>query len=773
MKFGAGFAVLIGATGLILRPVLTAHGLPAFNHDWSWPPDIVQAASTLHQALAPYSDSNFGALNYYMASAPLWAIDVALSSVFGIITGLKVLLTLAVLGSGLAAYFMACELGATRPTSWAIAVLYAASPVIANELAAGHAGYILGYACLPAIAWAGLRIAAGEVLLPALALGALLPLSIIQPQFAFFNGALLFGIALLARSARMRWVLAAATSYAFLCAPFAIGAALFAHPLQALSFDRALLHWEAANSAPLRQAFLGAGYPPGYDALAAPQLIWLRTVCGAVLWCAVVASAITNRRGALAVTACTVLAALLCAGANGPLWNVLAQLFVNVPQAALFRELYHFSALVVFGIAVALALLRTPYIAVLPFAVAGFAAAQLTGGFWGAVHWYGNEEIATVSQIVSREPGNGFVLFVPMLQPLGPSAAVAGSDPDAFPMGTHASLNEFVPMQPLSQLDTLLAKSSNPARVLRDFGVRFVVIRRTWSSQYFARLEPGLVQVVGSSPPRQAAAPRLERALRIVWRGSHIDLAAVDVPKPIVNGTPAGPFRRLAGLSPIEPDPATADPARGWTDATRWQWWDPAFSGPVNPGVFALGGVPLPLAARSGAMLVLNAPAGGSLETAHGRITVSRTQGFTAIALPPTARSFVPAGPAIVAGYAAAPPLPRPKDGCGYVQMMQPQSYSVKPAGCALTGVAVLSKLEGVWSLRDKRGTVIPPREDTWNASWNASPGEYVLSRRLPLPLAIALWLQYAVWFVSAASTVVFLLLALRGIRLMNETNAA
>ena len=140
---------------LVLRPLWVMHGIPAFNHDWSWPPDRIQAWSQFRDAASPFTHNNFGQFNFYIGSAP-YALVIAIAvQLFGAALGVKVLASLLVFGAVLAAFAFARRLGATTVVGASCALFYAASPVVSNELAAGHLAYLAGYAALPVVALCG------------------------------------------------------------------------------------------------------------------------------------------------------------------------------------------------------------------------------------------------------------------------------------------------------------------------------------------------------------------------------------------------------------------------------------------------------------------------------------------------------------------------------------------------------------------------------------------------------------------------------------------
>jgi hypothetical protein len=653
-------SALVGAAivvWLVLRPLWAMHGIPAFNHDWSWPPDRIQAWSQFRDAISPFTRNNFGQFNFYIGSAPSSLAAALAVQMFGAQLGVKILSSLLLFGALFAAFALAKRLGATPVEGASCALIYAASPVFANEMAAGHLGYLFGYAALPIITLSGLQLALGSRrALSALALAVVVPFSIAQPQFIVFDALVILLLVPWARTGRDRLVVVL-TALAILCAsPYEIVLALFSHPLTALSFDRANLHWEAANSSALWKAYIGSAYVRPYDASVPAALLAGRAAAGVLLWLIAIVNVVQTRRW-MTFLALTVLAAWLNAGANGPLWSVMSFAFVHVPQLAIFRELYHFSGLIMLGLLTLCALSRLrPMAWILAPAAVLFALPQLTGAYWHLVGTYDNAEIAAVARIVNADRGTGSVLFWPLLQPLGRSAALAGADPDAFAIGSHPSLSEFVPVQPLSQLGALLCDSKHdPQRILAQFGVRYAIVRTAWRSFYDQRMEPGLRDLVAGRDPQNCADARLLRGLHVVWRGESHALALVSAPTSRVGATLSDPVWRLPIERAFEASVLTADPRRGWVDGDRWQWWDPTFYGPVNPGIFSLGHVAYELPPQSGGMqLVANAPGGLVFAGASGRYAVRGARGFRTIRIPDGALAVTAPVPTMLAGLATA-----------------------------------------------------------------------------------------------------------------------
>ena len=742
---------------LVLRPLWMMHGVPAFNHDWSWPPDSIQAWSQFRDSTSPFARNNFGQFNFYIGSAPSVLVVASVVQMFGSEIGVKMLTSLLVLAALLSAFSLARRLGATPVVAGSCALLYGASPVVANELAAGHVAYMFGYAALPMVALSGLQLTIdSKRVLWALVLLAVVPFSIAQPQYIVFNAIVMLLLVPLAPSRQTRLVILFAALAMGFSAPFEIGLALFKHPLTALSADRINLHWEMANSSTLWGAYIGSSYVRPYDAGVPAALLAGRSAAGALLWLIAVVNVVRYRRW-LPFFFLSLLAAWLSAGVNGPLWRAMKFAFVHIPQLSLFRELYHFSGLVMLGLLILCALGRSrPMMWTLAIAAILFALPQLTGEYWRLVGTYDTAEIAGIARIVNADHGATSVLFWPLLQPLGGSAALAGTDPDAFPIGSHPSLSEFVPQQPLSQLGTALCDSKrNSQSILAQFGVRYVIVRPAWRSFFDERLESRLRELALGRDRQSCASDRVLRGLRIVWRGASHALALVTAPKPLVSGTLSDPVWRLPISRSFEPSAVTPDPRDAWVDGNRWQWWDPSFAGPVNPGIFSLGNIPYELPSHAdGMMLVANAPKGLLLIGSSVRYALQATYGFRAIHIPKGVSTVTALGPTMLAGLAATDRIePEDRSACGLVVPGGKVDHVV-PARCARVGLEILVTPGAPWAVWDRGSRPITALPSSWDLKWSTTraAGPLSVATSLETPVTLALLAQYLSWLLSAAA---------------------
>lgn len=638
----------------MLRPLLAAHGLPAFVHDWSWPPDADAAWEAFLDACRPVSWNDFAHLNFATGRA-FQDFSVALVvGAFGPLLGLKVTACGLVLAASSGAFLFAKRTGATSPVAAAAALVYAASPVVANQFAAGHIGVLFGYAMLPFVATCGWELArGGDRRLAVLGLLVAVQFSIAQPQFAIFDAIVLAALVPFAIDARGRLAVVAAALLATIASPFGVALALFAHPLAAFGSDRTNLLYEQANSGAFWMSHIGASYVRAYDTGAGAAAIWLRALGGLALWGIALWNAFARRR-ALALLAVAIGAAWICAGVNGPLWFALSAAFVHVPQLALFRELYHFSAPLLLALAALIGFTRGPRATLAVGAAAVlFSLPALTGAVWDRATSYDPREIATIARIAGADRGDGYVLYWPILQPLGARLETSGADPDAFAIGRHPSLAEFSFGQPLSQIDALLCDPRTDAQsLLARFGIRYVVMRPQWRSFYRETLEPSLRGMVAGHASAPCAAVRVLSRLRTVWAGPTHRLLRIEDPVDRRLAAPTAPLYRLDVERPFVPSALSPDPRSAWVDAGHWQWWDSAFLGPVDPGIFAVGRTSFALPPHSGsAYLVLDAPAGASLEGDKHRPIVP-ARGYRTLAIPEGTTRIVTTGPTVLTGFA-------------------------------------------------------------------------------------------------------------------------
>ncbi|MBV9276851.1 MAG: hypothetical protein JOZ97_01300, partial [Candidatus Eremiobacteraeota bacterium] len=171
---------------LVVLPLL-GPGLPAYQHDWSWPFSRASVITGVIGHLSLWNSSGLGGSNALASANPLLPIFALLGLVVGAVPSGKLVLLGCVVLAALGTAWCARRDFAASPAGATLAALaYVSSPVVLNKVAAGHVGYWCAYALLPwifertraSIAYGSHRY---------VTLGLLCALSTLQPQFALFS----------------------------------------------------------------------------------------------------------------------------------------------------------------------------------------------------------------------------------------------------------------------------------------------------------------------------------------------------------------------------------------------------------------------------------------------------------------------------------------------------------------------------------------------------------------------------------------------------------
>lgn len=721
LRISPAWAILVLAVFALMWPAFRAGSIPAFRHDWSWSPTVIQAWQQALQATSYRSDDNFGAYNYYSFDAPYLTIVAALSAIVTpgpavALYGVAVLLTAAYTMHGL---LRRAGIGRTGTVTGCAA--YVLAPLVVDQLGAGHLAYLLAYAAFPA-ALVGADLLAGDHRRGVITLCASAPFLTVQPQFAAFFaiGALVLAVA------RRSMSIAVAGLIPIALLPLTLAIAFLAHPSDALSVDHVVLHYQAANGVPLSAALFGTGYPAGYDVVPEPLQI-MRILGGSVGWLALLLAA-WRSEWARCVAFCGLLGVAGISGVHGPLAQLFVWLYLHVPAMALFRENFHFAALVALPIALGLAWLtqRLPIvgaIATLAFTISAVLAHPLT-----SIPRYNTTEIATISRAIAAAPP-GPIFFVPTLQPLTASIG-HGSDPDGFPFPHHHVLFEYVPTAPLFSLDSVLRRSpANGISRLRAAGVRYVLLRTGWRSAFIDSLEPRLREVAAPYPfPNEPPASIWKGTRVLAHDGSHwlLDLGPV---RPRLHAGDNAPFARIPVTLPPAVDAVTNDPTNAWVDARRWFWLIDGAETTTNLGALTLQpSLPGTLAPDA----IVAERHGTWQEAGNGRH-------FSV--------------PVAYAGRRLAPPDVKPATSGCFVTIGE-RAFPRTIAHCK-TGVLQFdgSPLAG-WQLLDRNGRSATPRNDRWAATYAVSTadGPYRMELRHASILRLARALQFGCWLLAGCA---------------------
>jgi hypothetical protein len=568
LSWGAAARAFLPLIGGALFLAAWRGGLPVFAHDWQISPDWAQYRDACAALGNVAARDNFGGPNPYLYVFPL-ALACRLAALplpSATWLGLELFALGAINAAGAAALLRA--LGVRSALGIQLGALcFVASPLFVNELTAGHLLYCYGSAGL---AWAcafTLDVADRGTVADICRAAAAWALALVTIQFTFVL--LPLGAALLVVGRRRRAVVALLGLVVLLELPTTVVFA-FADAAAFLHADRVTVHWQQSLSTSVPNALSGFGYFAGYaerayGALAAP-LLWVRLALVAAG--AVVALALRAGRRFWALAA-GVAGALMVAGLDGPLEEPLEVVFRTLPQAAVIRELYHFSVLPALAVALSVAMLvdlrraRPAFAACAAVLLAVSAAPFLTGAALREVPRLDEGHIAawrSAASAIRSLDVPGSVLYVPSLQPLGPSLAESGVDPDAFRIGAHAALAQFQPDPAVAWVYARYRQGD--VDTLARAGVAAAVVRPEWRSFHYEKVETALAPLASlctREPHAFPGAPRVEAFPRRMhaWRSAAPPAEYLGLPAPSLDDN---------------------DPRHGWVDGTRWSGCFPALA---------------------------------------------------------------------------------------------------------------------------------------------------------------------------------------------------
>jgi hypothetical protein len=600
------FSLAFGA--LTLWPFLTHHGVPAYQHDWSWSLEPVRFRDGLLQMLSTWNEEGFGHPNPFATANPIAILTVASGLLITPKIGLVILLALISLFAGLGV--IALTRYATQSQGGAIvaALLYLTSPVFFNKTSAGQLAYLEAYALFPWMLYAAVRaLSTGEYYWFA-ALAVLSGLESVQPQFFVYGplAVLLFAVALWSR----RGILAAVTAFGgavLLNAPVVFAATSLQRGY-ALIVPHPVRQYEILHSAGALDALRMIGYLIPYAENAYARAPWggaalLLLFCIPLFACAGILLSRHNRL----VQGVTLLGAagiVLSMGERGPLAPLFQWGFSHVTATTVFREFYHSTVLTTLAYAIATAYL----IAAVPrlrFIVPALYLISLSplfvSGHEADLHFLHPPagQVAANSWIAGGPPGR--VLALPYKVPLQVgNANVSGIDLFGYVDRRHMLAAEYGATPELDSAAALLADghASAAASLLARYGVRYVV----WRSWLRSAFPDSLMQ-----PVQRPYAARAQK----VFNGTAFRRLAKDVKcyaatcvgtipndEPLVEAlvrTAAEPASwegsRIGGPSFVSPSrPFTVrlpgwhlTPSAGWVDAGEWRWANPQWALLISP----------------------------------------------------------------------------------------------------------------------------------------------------------------------------------------------
>lgn len=615
-----GAALAIAA----LWPILFRAGLPAYQHDWSWPFDAHVVLTGALNHLSTWNPAGLGSPNALASNNPLHLI-IALPAfiVSGAAAG-KIVLGVCAAVAALSIYVTSVRTMQAGPlAAVAAAVLYTTLPLFINKIGAGHIAYWIAYALFALLFERGVRYAQvpGARVFAHIAL--LAAACTIQPQFAAFGVVAAFAGAL-----RGGWRTAAGAAAAAIT-----GAVLVLFPtLYSLSASQSYLNalyipprlsWENGMSTALPQALWMTEYVVPYFQMSSWPVDWLLI---AEIVFALACAVFARRENKIAIAVLAIAALFFTTGTLGPFAVFWRNAFLHWPAATLFRETYNANALLVLAYALGAACAsRVRFLPVAALALALVQALPLFGG--GIARAVPNVTLAhhgDEQQMLSAFPA-GRVAATPFAEPMlldarGPGGLDMGAPSD----GQHQSLSEYPTIFPLTTFS--LSRCYCEAwflQAMRHANVTGLIVRPNLASADLVRQRAFPV------------SPRHVRARALADSEGLVSFARQTIAQPLSFDTsydaaiaaladPIGPLPGNASPAAVvlpAPDRRSDDVTNAWVSLARWfgRAADPHAA--IESGVTTLSKAPLTLRLPEGTWYLLYASQRPlRIQAAHGTI---------------------------------------------------------------------------------------------------------------------------------------------------------
>jgi len=486
------------------RRLLFEAGTPNFAHDWAWSPWSWQIVDNFHTRTSFVRLDALGGANTDVAAYPCLFLLAAAALVLGSSLTIKFYLVATTVFAAIAAAALARACRADPLSSALLGLAYAAGPFAVNKIASGQVTVWLAYAVLPVVFWALLNSRSWSFW-PAAAIAGL-ALALIAPQLQIFTVTCLAALAAGAVLAGLRGAAIALTAVcvaALTQAPFFVE---LTRALHAGAYSQFLARspWEFQQSPLLRPALRLDGYFTQSYALATIHLWHLPALGGfllaAVAWLGLIARPGARRAGWFVAAG----AAALLASASAyhlPWAHFADHVFLRVPAATIFRELYDLIALL--AVAYLIGAARAASIPVAKYAVWIAASAVIAVGL--AVRYDAILRVVDLRdhlgavRFLAAQPGDDRVWPVPNGRFLRHDPSDKGGfDPFFGRIGRHAVLEEYFPSGPVAAARMLPLACALP--LLRSMDVRFV-----WQRADLSRL-PEAQSPVGPLPTPECSA---------------------------------------------------------------------------------------------------------------------------------------------------------------------------------------------------------------------------------------------------------------------------
>ncbi|MGI8736206.1 MAG: hypothetical protein DLM53_10800 [Candidatus Eremiobacter antarcticus] len=504
---------------LALGFALWAHsGIPAYRHDWQWPPLSAMLAHSLPARLAAWNWNGLGAPNLALQVHPFFVLTAGLASVCSpkaILIGCMVVYA-CMAASGATVLSMRL-LQATPDGALVAGVLYALAPLVVNELVAGHVEVLLAYAAVP---WA-IAASLSSQRSAALLLGSALAWTTLHIQY------LLFAVVLIAivGKVRVNRLTAGPLACAAVVALLGLWSVLNEHAQTVEAQMRTSLPWVVVQSADPIDAMRAVGYFARYWETAAAHLPlqWLYPW----IYPAAVLAAAAVRRGptTLRLLAAYAVGFLVLSGTKGPAAPAFSWLFSHSLGASALRELYHGAIFVVLpgsvAAAWALSALRwRPMRLALAAAVAALAAAPFfTGSALGQTGSITRQDVEASAASFEHAGAARFFLR-PGVNPMGPvSFDFGGADPLAFSVGEGMPFSVYSASGgDAATVFTLERAFVGSAEITKALGIGLILDRKGFETKFSPNVPFGHAFKIRELPG--------EAPLPAGWRVIHADAAS-------------------------------------------------------------------------------------------------------------------------------------------------------------------------------------------------------------------------------------------------------
>ena len=578
------YAVSAALAVLTLLPILIRPGFPAYQHDWSWPPDTRSILNGVIGHLSTWDAQGLGFPNA-LASPNVINLLVAVPAAIG---GAELAVRFVLLVPFVAAsvgIVLVCARVVSAPAwcSIAASVAYVTSPVLLSNLGAGHVGFWYSYAMLPYVLWLSFESARSRNRIFLMLLCLLGSLITIQPQFAAFGLAVAIAGGIMG-SPRSAWLPSAVFLAGALVSLIPVFVAIHSSGGYIdLIYPRPELGWERVLSTPLPDVIWTTNYVVPYYAQATiPASFFALQVFSGLALVSIVL--VRPARYAIAIGLLAIGGILIATGVLGPAQALWSFLFANFYPATVLRDASNGTVLLALAYAFAMAASwRRVYVTLPLVACLAIAAFPFLAGRSALI--VNNVVLPRYSQI-QNEIGSlpkGRIASMPLVAPVVFDGANGGIDVAAVSDAAHPSLAEYPTIAPLTSIaavdDTTAAWFVG---ALSRMGVVGLVQRPDFWSDDLRR------QGVRQSLPKTAD-------LTAIASSGELFFPSASVREPLSYRTILQP--NVAGLtSPDGPLPGRGsneavrvadlyyrtwlddDPHSGWTLLSRWYGLDPSES---------------------------------------------------------------------------------------------------------------------------------------------------------------------------------------------------